>query len=98
MAAIGYARARWRLVGALALPWLAGNAWLAGMLLLPAHPLAFAAWTALFAVVPAVVVVGVVLDCRYGWSPLDTFYGLVAPIVLAPIAYGLNLLLLAAGL
>jgi hypothetical protein len=89
-----YAGARWRTL----LVWwplfVAGNTWLAAQLLLPGSPWWFAAVAGGFGLTPGVILAVIVADLRFGLFPLDTFYGLIAVIVLTPAYLGVNLVLL----
>lgn len=89
-----YAGARWRALLAWWPVFAAGNTWLAALLLLPGSPWWFAAVVACFVAIPAVMLAVIVADLRLGLFPLDTFYGLLAPIALAPAYYAVNLGLL----
>lgn len=47
-----------------------------------------------FAAVPAVMLAIIVADLRLGLFPLDTFYGVLGPVALAPAYFVVNLALL----
>ena len=89
-----YARSRFGWLLPVAALLTAGNCWLAALLLLPAHPLWFTALVTVFAGIPVVFVTTIGLDLRFGLFPLDTIYGLLAPVLLVPGFYVLNLGLL----